>query len=228
MNDMIMMEDVPKNNRPRERLILEGADALSDQELLAILLGSGTRDESVLAMSMRMLKQFDGLRLLRDASVEELTKVRGIGDAKAVLLLAAFELGKRVHRLRFEDRFTIKSPSDCADYMMDEMRFLQQEHFVCLFLNTKNNIIHRQTIFVGGLNSSLVHPREIFKEAIRRSAASIICLHNHPSGDPTPSREDIEVTERLIDCGKLMGIEILDHIIIGEHRFVSLKEKGHI
>lgn len=177
-----MMEDVPKNSRPRERLMLEGADALSDQELLAILLGSGSKDESVLSLSMRILKQFDGLRLLRDASVEELTLVKGIGNAKAVLLLAAFELGKRVHRLRFEDRYTIKSPADCAEYMMDEMRFLQQEHFVCLFLNTKNNIIHRQTIFVGGLNSSLVHPREIFKEAIRRSAASIICLHNHPSG----------------------------------------------
>lgn len=228
MNDLIMMEDVPKNSRPRERLIQEGADSLSDQELLAILLGSGTRDESVLALSMKILKQFDGLRLLRDASVEELKEVRGIGDAKAVLLLAAFELGKRVHRLQFNDRFTIKSPSDCAEYMMDELRFLQQEHFVCLFLNTKNHIIHRQTIFVGGLNSSLVHPREIFKEAIRRSAASIICLHNHPSGDPTPSREDIEVTDRLIECGKIMGIEILDHIIIGENRFVSLKEKGHI
>src|SRR5699024_7470545 len=129
---------------------------------------------------------------------EELTDIKGIGKVKGVHLLAAFELGKRVHRLKFEERFVIKSPKDCAMYMMEEMRFLTQEHFICLFLSTKNQVIHQKTIFIGGLNSSLVHPREIFKEAIRRSAASIICLHNHPTGDPNPSKEDIEVTKRLV------------------------------
>ncbi len=139
-----------------------------------------------------------------------------------------FELGRRMVRLEYQNRYSIRSPEDCARYMMEEMRFLQQEHFVCLYLNTKNQVIHRQTIFIGSLNSSIVHPREVFKEAFRRAAASIICLHNHPSGDPAPSREDIEVTKRLVECGRIIGIEVLDHIIIGDHKFVSLKEKGHI
>jgi DNA repair protein RadC len=111
---------------------------------------------------------------------------------------------------------------------MEEMRFLTQEHFVCLYLNTKNQVLHKRTIFIGSLNASIVHPREIFKEAFRRSAASIICLHNHPSGDPAPSKEDIEVTKRLVECGKIIGIDLLDHLIIGEHKYVSLKEKGYL
>jgi len=166
--------------------------------------------------------------MLKDATLEELTKIKGIGKAKAIQLLAAVELGRRINSLTNEERYAIRSPEDGANYVMDEMRFLNQEHFVCLYLNTKNQVIHKQTVFIGSLNASIVHPREVFREAFRRSAASIICLHNHPSGDPTPSREDIEVTRRLKECGRMIGIEILDHIIIGDKKYVSLKEKGYL
>jgi DNA repair protein RadC len=222
------IRDIVKDDQPRERLLIEGVSSLSNTELLAVLLRTGTKEESVLAFAGRILHHFDGLRMLKDATVEELTNINGIGIAKAAQLIAAFELGRRMVRLEYKERYSIRSPEDCAKYMMEEMRFLQQEHFVCLYLNTKNQVMHRQTVFIGSLNASIVHPREIFREAFRRSAASIICLHNHPSGDPAPSREDIEVTKRLAECGKIMGVDLLDHIIIGEHRFVSLKEKGYI
>ncbi len=228
MQKSLLIRDFPKDDRPRERLIKEGPSSLSTQELLAIVLRTGTKNESVLQISNQLLHKFDGLRLLMNASIEEISNINGIGEAKATQLLAAFELGKRSNRLQYEDRFVIKSPDDCAKFMMDEMRFLEQEHFICLYLNTKNQIIARETIFKGSLNASIVHPREVFKEAFRRSASSIICLHNHPSGDPTPSREDIEVTKRLVECGKIIGIELLDHIIIGEHKYISLKEKGYV
>jgi len=228
LQSSLLIRDFPKDDRPRERLIKEGPSSLSTQELLAIVLRTGTKNESVLQISNQLLHKFDGLRLLMNASIEEISNINGIGEAKATQLLAAFELGKRINRLQFEERFVIKSPEDCAKFMMDEMRFLEQEHFICLYLNTKNQIIARETIFKGSLNASIVHPREVFKEAFRRSASSIICLHNHPSGDPTPSREDIEVTKRLVECGKIIGIELLDHIIIGEHKYISLKEKGYV
>ncbi|MEE3945515.1 DNA repair protein RadC [Bacillus wiedmannii] len=222
------IRDVVKEEQPRERLLLEGAGSLSNRELLAVLLRTGSKEETVLKLSDKILHHFDGLRMLKDATLEELVSIHGVGIAKAAQLIAAFELGRRMVRLEYQNRYSIRSPEDCARYMMEEMRFLQQEHFVCLYLNTKNQVIHRQTIFIGSLNTSIVHSREVFKEAFRRAAASIICLHNHPSGDPTPSREDIEVTKRLVECGQIIGIEVLDHIIIGDHKFVSLKEKGHI
>jgi DNA repair protein RadC len=228
LSNSLLIKNFPKDERPRERLLKFGPGSLSNQDLLAILLRTGTKNESVLKVSNELLLKFDGLRLLMNASVEEISNIKGIGEAKAVQLIAAFELGKRINRLQYDERFSIKSPDDCAKFMMDEMRFLEQEHFVCLYLNTKNQVIARETIFKGSLNASIVHPREVFKEAFRRSASSIICLHNHPSGDPTPSREDIEVTKRLVECGKIIGIELLDHIIIGEHKYVSLKEKGYV
>lgn len=223
-----MIKDFPKEERPRERFINHGPQSLSNQELIAILLRTGTRTESVLQLSGRLLTTFEGLRMLKDASLEELTNLHGIGQAKAIQLLAAAELGRRIANLAQEDRYVIRSPEDGANYVMEEMRFLQQEHFVCLYLNTKNQVLHKQTIFIGSLNASIVHPREVFREALKRSSASIICLHNHPSGDPGPSREDIEVTKRLAECGKMVGIELLDHIIIGDKRYVSLKEKGYL
>ncbi|OIJ10563.1 hypothetical protein BKP37_18710 [Anaerobacillus alkalilacustris] len=224
----LMIRDVPSGERPRERLLKEGAQALSNHELIATILGSGTKQESVIQLSQRILHHFNGLRLLKEATVEELKSIKGIGDTKAVQLLAAIELGSRIHKLQVEDRFIIRSPEDVSRYVMEDMRFLTQEHFVCLYLNTKNHVIFKKTIFIGSLNASIVHPREIYKEAFRHSAASIICLHNHPSGDPAPSREDIEVTKRLVESGKVIGIEVLDHIIIGEKKFVSLKEKGYV
>ncbi|WP_180320152.1 RadC family protein [Peribacillus loiseleuriae] len=224
----MLIRDVPKDERPRERFIQNGPQSLSNQELLAILLRTGTKDESVLQLANRLIGTFEGLRMLKDASIDEITAIKGIGEAKAIQILASVELGKRITQLNYQDRYVIRSPEDGANYCMEEMRFLSQEHFITLYLNTKNQVLHKQTIFIGSLNASIVHPREVYKEAFRRSAASIICLHNHPSGDPSPSREDIEVTKRLVECGKIIGIELLDHIIIGEHKFVSLKEKGYL
>lgn len=224
----VMIRDVPREERPRERLIKYGAEHLSNQELIAILLVSGTRDESVMSLAHRVLMHFEGIKLLNEATIEELTAIKGIGPAKGVMILAAIELGRRLHTFKPIELTTIRSPRDGANYVMEEMRTLNQEHFVVLFLNTKNEVIHQQTIFIGSLNSSIVHPREVFREAVKRSAASIICFHNHPSGDPTPSQEDIHVTRRLVDSGKMMGIEVLDHIIIGDRKFISLKEKGYL
>lgn len=226
--DALMIRDFPQNERPRERFIQHGPQSLSNHELIAILLRTGTKDESVLQLSNRLLTQFEGLRLLKSATLEEIMEIKGIGQAKSIQILAAVEIGRRVANLAFNERYVIRSPEDGAKYLMNDMRFLTQEHFVCLYLNTKNQVIHKQTIFIGSLNASIVHPREVFKEALKRSAASIICLHNHPSGDPAPSREDIEVTKRLAECGKILGIDLLDHLIIGENKFVSLKEKGYV
>ncbi|PPA71784.1 RadC family protein [Jeotgalibacillus proteolyticus] len=223
-----MIRDVVEEDRPRERLKNHGARSLSNQELIAILLRTGSKHESVLNLSNKVLHQFEGLRLLKEASLEEIMEIRGIGEAKAVLMMAAVELGRRISNLTFEERFSIRSPEDGANFLMNDMRFLQQEHFVCLYLNTKNQVIHQKTIFIGSLNSSIVHPREVFKEAFRRSAASIVCAHNHPSGDPAPSKEDIDVTRRLVECGRMIGIEVLDHLIIGDRKYVSLKEKGYM
>jgi len=228
MLDSMLIKDFPLDERPRERFVKQGAESLANHELIAILIQTGSKNESVISLANKLLIHFDGLRLLKDASLDELKSIKGIGTAKAIQLLAAIELGRRVSNLEYRDRYSIRSPEDAAKYMMNEMRFLSQEHFVCLYLNTKNQVMHKQVIFIGSLNASIVHPREVFKEAFRRSAASIICLHNHPSGDPSPSREDIEVTKRLVECGKIIGIELLDHIIIGENKFVSLKEKGYV
>ncbi|MEH7886787.1 DNA repair protein RadC [Bacillus sp. JJ1609] len=227
-SNSLMIRDYPQNERPRERFVQNGPQSLSNHELLALLLGTGSREESVLQLANRMLSQFEGLRLLKDATLEELTQIKGIGQAKAINVLAAVEIGRRIANHTLDERYVIRSPEDGAKYLMNDMRFLTQEHFVCLYLNTKNQVIHRQTIFIGSLNASIVHPREVFKEAVRRSAASVICVHNHPSGDPTPSREDIEVTKRLTESGKIVGIELLDHLIIGENKYVSLKEKGYV
>ncbi|MBM7648947.1 DNA repair protein RadC [Bacillus ectoiniformans] len=226
--EIMMIRDVPPADRPRERMRTGGAGSLSNHELLAILLRSGTKNESVLQVANRVLQAFEGLRMLKDASLEEITAIKGIGEAKAIQIMAALELGRRVSDLKFEERYVIRSPEDGANYVMEDMRFLSQEHFVALYLNTKNQVLHKQTLFIGSLNASIVHPREVFKEAFRRSAASVICIHNHPSGDPAPSREDIEVTKRLAECGKILGIDLLDHLIIGEKKYVSLKEKGYL
>jgi len=223
-----MIKDVPKEDRPRERMLSYGGSHLTNQELLALLLGSGTQKESVMDLSNRVLMHFEGLKLLSDATIEELTAIKGIGPAKGVVILAAIEIGKRMNAYKPDNNYIVRSPEDGANYVMEDMRKLSQEHFVTLFLNTKNQIIHQQTIFIGSLNASIVHPREVFREAVKRSAASIICAHNHPSGDPTPSQEDIHVTRRLVESGKMIGIELLDHLVIGDRKFVSLKEKGYL
>lgn len=222
-----MIRDVNMADRPRERLLRQGAMSLSNQELLAILLRTGTKEESVLALANRVLSTFERLHHLKHATIEEMIAIKGIGEVKAIQILAAIELGRRLSQKQNDDKFTVRSPQDAAAYLMPDMTSLIQEHFVVLFLNVKNQIMHKQTIFIGSLNASIVHPREIFREAVKRSAASIICAHNHPSGIPTPSPEDIEVTKRIQEAGYIIGIELLDHVIIGDHQFISLKEKGY-
>ncbi|WP_199900138.1 RadC family protein [Caldalkalibacillus mannanilyticus] len=223
----MMIRDYPIEERPRERMVKEGADKLSNQELIAILLRTGTKNESVFQLSSRVLKELGSIRHLNEMSIDELTRIKGIGQAKAVQIIAGLELGRRVARKRAEV-MTIRSPQEAATYLMEVIGLDQQEKFYCLYLNTKNQIIYEKTVFMGSLNSSIVHPREVYKEALKWSAASIIVSHNHPSGDPSPSREDIEVTKRLIEAGEIIGIECLDHLIIGDGRFCSLKEQGYI
>ncbi|GIP16919.1 UPF0758 protein [Paenibacillus montaniterrae] len=222
------LRQLPHSQRPRERMITYGADALSHAELLAILLRTGTKNQSAVQLSAQLLQQCGSLRELVDMSLDELTAIKGIGQAKALQLLAGIELGKRVARSSLGDVVTVRSPYDAAMYVMEELRYLKKEHFICLFLNTKNHIVGKETLSMGTLNASLVHPREVFRAAIRSSSASIICIHNHPSGDPSPSPEDIQITKRLAEAGSLLGIEILDHLIIGDGTFVSLKEQGYL
>ncbi|MGN4124275.1 RadC family protein [Lysinibacillus sphaericus] len=222
-----MIRDVHIADRPRERLLRQGAMSLSNQELLAILLRTGTKEESVLVLANRVLGAFEHLHHLKHATIEEMVAIKGIGEVKAIQLLAAIELGRRLAQKHNDEKYTIRSPQDAASYLMPDMTSLNQEHFVALFLNVKNQIIHKQTIFIGSLNASIVHPREIFREAVKRSAASLICAHNHPSGVPTPSPEDIEVTKRIQEAGYIIGIELIDHVIIGDHQYISLKEKGY-
>ncbi|MBA4496153.1 DNA repair protein RadC [Paenactinomyces guangxiensis] len=224
----VLLKDVPEEERPRERMLRFGAEHLSNAELIALLLRTGSTGESVLHLAQRLLGELGGLKGLTSASWQELTQIRGIGPAKAVQLLAGVELGRRISRAVPADRLAIRSPDDAVQFVMDELRYEQQEHFICLFLNTKYRVIDKKCIFKGSLNVSVVHPREVFHEAIRRSSAAIICVHNHPSGDPTPSREDLEVTERLIEAGHIMGIDLVDHLIIGDQTYYSMKEKGLI
>lgn len=223
-----VLRDVPHEERPRERMMRYGAEALSHTELLAILLRTGSEKQSAVHLAGALLKQCGSLRNLMDMSMEEMTAIRGIGPAKATQLRAGIELGRRITRSRLGEVVTVRKPEDAAEYVMEELRYLKKEHFVCLFLNTKNHIIARETLSMGTLNASLVHPREVFRAAIQKSSASIICVHNHPSGDPTPSPEDISLTKRLAEAGHLMGIEVLDHLVIGDGRFVSLKEQGYM
>ena len=223
-----MIRDLPFDERPRERLLTEGAEFLSNAELLAILLRTGTKNQSALQMAQLILKQTQGLKFLNEMTIEELMNVKGVGKSKAIQLLASIELGKRISKAKYQKVDAILSPSDCVDYLAVEMKHLTQEHFVVLFLDTKNYIISKKTIFIGSLNKAIVHPREVFKEAIKRSAASVICAHNHPSGDPTPSEQDIGLPHRLYEAGEFIGIKVLDHLIIGDDQFVSLKEKGYL
>ncbi|MDT3429073.1 DNA repair protein RadC [Paenibacillus forsythiae] len=221
-----MLRDLPHEERPRERMMQYGAESLSQAELLAILLRTGTRRESAIHVAQRILGQVGGLRRLADLSIEEMMEIKGIGPAKAVQLKAGIELGRRMSNSRLNQPVTIRSPHDAADILTEQLRYLQKEHFVCLFLNTKNHVVAQETLSMGSLNASIVHPREVFRAAIKCSSASIICAHNHPSGDPTPSPEDIALTRRLLEAGEIVGIDVLDHLIIGDDGFVSMKEQG--
>jgi len=225
------IKDLPPEIRPRERMQKYGAAALSDAELLALMIRTGTRTESALVLAQRVLKGDGGkagLEFVAGASIEELSKIKGIGLAKAIQIKAAVELGRRImSHFRTDDK-VISSPDDVKKLLMEEMRFLDREHFKIVLLNVKNRVISVENISIGSLNSSIVHPREVFKPAIKRSSAAVILVHNHPSGDPTPSREDVEVTRRLVEAGKILGIDVLDHVIFGNTNYFSFREKGLI
>lgn len=218
----VTIKDMPKEMRPRERLLNHGETHLSDAEILALLFGYGIRHLNAIDLANQLLQHYGSLRALKETSVEELMAIKGIGPAKAITIKASLELGRRV-ALDVRNKISICSPEDVKNAVMEEMRYFDREHFRVMYLDRKGCLITMEDISIGGLHSSLVHPREVFKTAVKRSAASMILIHNHPSGDPAPSREDIDITNRLIEGGKLMGIEIIDHIIIGENSFNSLK-----
>lgn len=229
MSNDVKINDIPKNERPMERLIKFGADSLSNAELLAILLRTGTRGENIISISTRLLSQVEGLDGLLNISLDDIKKIRGIKNVKACQLMAMIELFKRFNTLRSQrQEYKITSPKDVADLLINEMNGLNQEVLKLILLNTKNIIIGVKDVFKGSLNTSIVHPREIFSEAVKKGSANIIICHNHPSGDPMPSKEDINLTVRIKQCGELMGIGLLDHIVIGNNKYISLKEKGII
>lgn len=224
----VSIRELPAEERPRERLQNHGPSAVSTAELLAIQLRIGTKERSALGLAELLLSHFGGLRGVSNAGIEELSQVKGIGPVKAIEIRAAVELGRRLCALSDQEKPIIRSPQDVANLLLPEMRDLKKEHFKSLLMDTKNGVMKTTTVSVGILDSSLVHPREVFKDAILASAASMIVAHNHPSGDPTPSNEDKRVTLRLAEAGQLLGIELLDHIILGDNRWVSLKERGVI
>lgn len=221
----------PVSERPREKLQRHGVGFLSNSELLAIIIRTGHKDDTAMDLAQKILSMDqNGIGYLSDVKQEELTQIKGIGYCKAAQIVAAVELGKRIssqYNYNME-KIQVSSPEVLVNLLMEEMRYLKKEYFKIAILNTKNNIISIETISVGNLNSSIVHPREVFNLAIRKSASSIILIHNHPSGDPNPSPEDINITNRLIEAGNIVGITVLDHIIIGDNRYVSFKERSII
>ena len=222
----LTIKELPLSERPRERMIKEGAAALSDADLLGVLLRTGTAEETAVQLGERILLAAGSLAELPRFGLDEVLAIKGMGPAKAVTLLAAIELANRLSsRSRYES-LTISSPADAAGLVIEEMRHYLREHFRVLLLDTKNKVLGMEEISIGSLNTSLVHPREVFRPAIRKACASVILIHNHPSGDPTPSSEDIAVTRRLYEAGRLLGIEVLDHVVIGDGKFVSFREKG--
>ena len=221
-----MIRDMPSGERPRERLREHGARYLNNAELVAILLRSGIAGENAINLATRIMAEFEGLGGLARAGYGELYEQRGLSHAKTCEILAALELGRRIASLAPEERAQIGCPQDAANLVAAEMSILPQEHLVVLLLNTRNQVVGKREIYIGTVNSSAVRPAEVLRPAIRENAPSIIVIHNHPSGDPTPSPEDLAVTRDLVAAGKLMDIELLDHLVIGQGgRFVSLKER---
>ena len=220
------IKDLPVDERPRERLVKYGAEALSNAELLAIILRVGTREYSAIGLAEHMLSEFNGLRGIAIAGVEDLSRLKGLGTAKAAQIKAMVELGKRLAASIGDSRPAIRCPQDAVDLLMPELRDEAQERFKGIFLNRKNEVLKIRTITIGSLDASIITPRELFRDAIAVNSAAVIIAHNHPSGDPTPSKEDIEVSKRLQQAGQMIGIEVLDHLVIGDARWVSLKERG--
>jgi DNA repair protein RadC len=222
----VTVKEIPPEERPRERLARSGPQALSTTELLAIILRVGVGGENVLSMAQRILANFDGLAGLSRADFAQITAERGLGPAKAAQIMAAMELGRRLMAESPEERWQIRAPSDAAHILMPSLGHLEQENFVVLYLDTRNRVIDREMLYKGSLNTSLVRIGEVFRGAVRRNCAAVIVAHNHPSGDPNPSPEDVALTRRLVEAGKLLEVDVLDHVVIGHNRFVSLRERG--
>ena len=224
------MRELPEKERPREKMLRLGARGLSDAELLAILLRTGTVEESALSIAQGLLKEYEqpgGVALLAAARPEDLSKYKGIGNVKAITITAAIEFGRRLYaRQASGDITSIRQPEDAANWYLHRLRYVQQEEFHVLLLSTKHQVLASCCVAVGTMDAALVDPRRVFQEALRHQAAALILAHNHPSGDPSPSKEDISLTLLLAEAGKLLELPVLDHVIIGDGRFVSLKEKG--
>ena len=217
------IKDLPKIDRPREKLVTKGAENLKDSELLAILLRTGRAGKNVIEIASQILTKHSKKRLLQ-MTYEDLLKIKGIDSAKATTLLAAFELSRRALEVDDSNLPIISTPKDVV-VQLTELRQNKREHFVALYLNARNQLVHKETISMGTLNANLVHPREVFEPALRYSAASIMIAHNHPSGDPKPSEDDSEITKRLAEAGKMMGVEVLDHVIVTKNNYFSFKDE---
>ena len=227
MSKSFTIHDLPVDERPRERLVKFGEQALSTQELLQLILGRGIAGESVAVTAQKLLTQFGSLQKLAEASIEELSSIKGIGLAKAGQIKAAFEIGRRLstQTLPYKSK-ELTDPKKVYQLMKSKLKDYHKEHFYIIALNSRNYSIAE--VSVGSLNASIVHPREVFAEAIKNKAASVIFVHNHPSGDPEPSTADLEITKRLVEAGKILGIEVIDHIIITKTGFISFKDKSLI
>ena len=220
---------LPENERPTEKAWLNGVESLSNTELLALIIHTGTKDKSALRLAEDVLGTLDGgIGELGRCCKEELTEIDGIGKMKACTIMAAVELGKRISTNPAGRKLSASSSEDVAALFMEELRYLQKEHFRSVLVNAKGDILSVDKVSVGELSSTVVHPREVFAMAVKKSAAAVIFVHNHPSGDPTPSMEDIDTTQRLVEAGQILGIRVLDHIIIGDGKYESLRRKGII
>lgn len=229
MKKSFTIRDLLTSERPRERLLNLGSAALSAQEILALLLGRGIAGESVMVTAQRLLSEFGSLRGIANASIEEISRVRGIGIAKAAQIQAAFELGKRLEGYGYDlPKKSVTNPEEAVKLVRNRLKDKKKEYFLAILLDSRNKPINITQISVGSLSASIVHPREVFKEAISMSAASVILVHNHPSGDVTPSDEDIQISKRLKESGEIVGINLFDHIIIAGNNFASLKAQGII
>jgi len=224
----IRINELPASERPRERLKQNGVASLSNSELLAIILRTGTRTENVLGLANRILIRFGDLRGIARASFNELCHEHGIGQAKAAQIKAAIELGRRATSAQPDEKTIIRSPQDAASLVMSDMGTLQQEHLRVISLNSKNHLVAIHEVYKGNVNASTIRISELFRSAVRENCPAVIVIHNHPSGDPEPSNDDVIATEHMVKGGKALDIEVLDHIIIGDHKFISLKERGII
>lgn len=218
------ISEIPINERPRERAIINGIESLSNIELLAIIIRNGTRNKSAIELAYEVLNEFKSLSNLMNASLSELNRIRGLNNAKSISILASLEFAKRCTLLTKEKRISINTSRDVFDLLKDKYRNEQQENFIILFLDSKNNIICNKLLFKGSVSSSNVHPRDIFREAVKNNANRLIIAHNHPSGDPSPSESDLVTTKSLVDISHFMAIPIIDHIILGDQKYFSFKE----